>query len=177
MKQITRDKLREILARHNHAGPVGFTSLTPVKLKTGAPFKVFKLSRVHGWFGDYEKSVNRQRWREGADPVFVAKPRSWGEHIALGLVRHQTKEGILKHYLSTQVLRSSKPIYLKEEPPLRPGRRPRLIGVDTSIVAPWLVEKHSQAEAQGVAKEIVHRDVSLDNLSSVALGGELYHLV
>ncbi len=175
MPTINRDKLRTLLAGLNHSTFVGFTALTTVKTPAGAPI-IKKLSRVNVCVGSYQNAVTRQRAREGVEEPYVARPRKWGKHLSMGLIEHMTKDGALKHYLSGQVLKAHDPIYLVEVAPVKPGRRPRLIGVDKAVVAQWLPAKVSQAEAQGVEKEIIHRDYDLSNLSSVSLEGKVYRL-
>ena len=41
---------------------------------------------------DYEKSVNRQREREGKEPDFQAEQRTWGEHLTGSIVTHNQNE-------------------------------------------------------------------------------------
>lgn len=176
MPTINRTKLRELLLKLDHSTFVGFTALTTVKVPAGAPV-IKKLSRVNVCVGDYQRAVTRQRAREGVEEPYVAKPRKWGTRLSLALVQHM-KDGALKHYLSGQVLKAKPAIYLLEHPPLRAGRRPRLIGVDKAEIAKWLPADRTveTAEAQGVEKAVVHRDWDLANLSSVSLEGKVYHL-
>ncbi len=179
MKTITRDALRALLARVNHSTFATFTALTRVPTPVGAPV-IRKLSRVNVCVGRYESAVNRRRAKEGvtAEP-FVAQPRRWGTYVpgSICLVQH-SKDGALKHYLSAQVLKARDPIYLREEPPVRRGGRPRLIGVAKEEIAHLLPpDKTAQvAAAQSVETPIIHRDYDLANLSCVSLGGEVYHV-
>ncbi len=179
MPTINRDKLRQLLAGLNHSTFLSFTALTTVKVPAGAP-TIKKLSRINVCVGHYQNAVSRQRAKEGTEEPYVARPRKWGSHVpgSLALIQHMAKDGALKHYLSAQVLKAREPIYLVEHPPLKPGRRPRLIGVDKAEIAQWLpVDRIAEmAEAQGVEKAVIHRDWSLDGISSFAYGGKTYRI-
>ncbi len=177
MPTISREKLRALLAGLNHSTFIGFTALTTVKTPAGAP-TIKKLSRVNVCVGNYQSAVSRQRAREGTEEPYVARPRKWGKHLSIGLIEHMTKDGALKHYLSAQVLKARDPIYLIEVAPLRPGRRPRLIGVDKAAIAQWLPpDKTAEtAAAQGTEKAVIHRDWSLDGISAFSYGGKTYRI-
>ncbi len=174
-RTITRPQLADLLRRVNHATFVGFTALTRVKTPVDAP-PLWKLSRVNACCGSYAAAVERRQAKEGNPVVFERKPRKWGHHVSLALVEH-TKDDALKHYLSARVLKAKPPIYLVEMPPLRPGKRPRLIGVDKAAVA-HLLPKDRTAEvavAQGLSTEnaVIHRDWSLDSISAISINGEV----
>ncbi len=181
MTTATRDKLREILAGYNHSTFVGFTSLTRVKTPVDAPV-IWKLNRISMCCGNYANAVNRRRAKEAVfeEKPFESKPRKWGSRVgnSVALIQHE-KDGALKHYLSGQVLHAKSPIYLMEHAPLKPGKRPRLIGVEKAVIAQYLPEdRTAQAAAdQGVSKAVVHRDFSLENLSLVSIGGEVLRIV
>ncbi len=186
MKTITREGLRQILSRTSHSTFIGITSLTPVKTLGGATAPVIKkLSRINLCVGSYSAAVTRQRVRENGDAVepFVPKPRKWGQIYpgSLALVVHTPKDSEPgtppKFYLSGQVLKAKSPIYLQQFPPLRKGRKERLIGVEKEAIAQYLPAERSPAEAQGVEKAVIHRDISLENISCVAMNGESYKVI
>ncbi len=176
MPTINRAKLLALLLEVRGAQPISFTALTSVKVPKDAPV-IKKLSRVNAFLSSYENAVNRERVREGRDEeLFVAKPRKWGHHISAHVIAHTTKDGALKHYLSAQILKARPPIYLVETAPFQAGKRKRLIGVPKEQIEQWLPPKVSQAEAQGIEKEIIHRDYDLSSISSASFGGKIYHL-
>ena len=176
MKTITKNKLRKILSDVNRSTFLSFTALTSVKTPAGAP-AIKKLSRVNVCVGDYGNAVRNRQVKEGGEPTFKTHPRKWGERISLALVEHKVKDGDLKHYISAQVLKAKTPIYLMEHAPLRKGGKTRLMGVTKDQIAQWLPSYRSAAEAQGVEKEVVYRDFSLDSITCLSAGGEVYKVV
>lgn len=176
MKTITKNKLQKLLAKVNRSTFFSFTALTNVKTPAGAP-AIKKLSRVNVCVGDYGNAVRNRQVKEGGEPTFKTHPRKWGERISLALVEHKVKDGDLKHYISAQVLKAKTPIYLMEHAPLRKGGKTRLMGVTKDQIAQWLPSYRSAAEAQGVEKEVVYRDFSLDSITCLSAGGEVYKVV
>ena len=169
VKTINQSQLADILRSVKGATPLTISALVDARArKTGNPFReVLKLSKVNGMCGcSYEKSVNRQQNREGTIPAFEARERSWGERISPALV--EGKEG--KLYLAIQPQRTAQPVYF--------GRNDKgvLIQVKKEVVAPFLPEKRSSAEAQGVDKEIVYRNYSLSSITALSIGGEKYRV-
>lgn len=180
MPTITRPQLADLLRRLNHATFLSITSLTTVKVPVGAPV-IRKLSRVNLCVGDYAAAVERRQAKEGNPVTFERKPRKWGVHASLALVEHQPKDSAaLKHYLSAQVLKAKPPIYLVETPPLKPGKRPRLIGVEKAAIQHLLPPDRTAetAAAQGLSEgaAVIHRDYSLDSISAVSMGGKVYRI-
>ncbi len=175
MKPITRARLAKLLGSVHSSTFVSFTALTTVKTKAGDPV-IKKLSRVNVCCGSYAAAINRRRAKEGStEPAFTPKPRPWGKAVSLALVELQKPDKV-HHYLSGQVLKARDPIYLVEQPPVKPGKRPRLIGIDKASIAHLLPADRSPAAAQGLsdANSVIHRDYSLEGLSCVSMGGEVY---
>lgn len=162
-KTVSVSELGEILLGVNHAMPISFSALVDAKArKTGNPWgEIRKLSRVQAFTGfDYENSVNRQLDREGKSQLsFTANERNWGERISPALVRNGGKL-----YLVAKVERTAKPIYLARSP------RGFLSVVAKEVIAPFLpAVRH--ATNQGTEKEVVYRNYSLENLTSVSING------
>lgn len=164
---INVNQLAERLALIKGAQPIAFVSLTDADArKTGNPYsQILKLSKVRAFTGaDYENSVNRQLDREGKGQLeFHAKERSWGERISSALVQNK---GEL--YLVTQILGTSKPIYL--------AKRGRLLQVvSKEAIADFLPAKR-KAVNQGTEKEVVYRNYKLSSIVSIALGGQRFRI-
>ncbi len=160
---VSLSHLAGMLAVTKGAKFATITALTDAKLlKTGNPFgKVNKRSRVNIVinFG-YENAVNNQRGREGTARDFEAKPRTWGARIpGMPFVQHKGKL-----YLECKVERSLSHEYLTAD-----GRT-----LTDDQVAPFQPSRHSNAEHQGVEKEIILRDYALEGIEEIAIDGERY---
>lgn len=175
MRTITRLQLRQLLMKVHGATPISFTCLTRPKIRKHEGIgEIYKLKKIHAFLSCYENAVNRVRLKDGTTPDYVARPRSWGRHVTPHVITHTNREGIIKWYLSAQILRETEPIYLEEHPPIRRGRARRLIGITRERIAQFLPpERESRAAFQGVSKEIIHKDVDLENISLVRMGGEV----
>lgn len=168
MKTINQFQLAEILRNVKGAKPITISALVDAKArKTGNPFReILKFSRVNGFTGaNYEASVNRQQGREGSVPAFEARERSWGERVAPALVVNKGKL-----YLVIQPQKTAQPVFF--------GRNDQgvLMQVRKSVIEKFLPAKRSSAEAQGVSKEIVYRNYSLENITSLSIDGEKYRI-
>jgi hypothetical protein len=176
MQTITLGRLAMILRDIKGATPVSISALCPANcnktavregIKVRIPFEtVLKLSRVNGFTGaDYERSVNRQRDREGSVPVFEAQERSWGERISPALVEKENKL-----YLVVQIQRTlNKPIYFAKD------GSGLLKQIQKDSIAAFL-RKSSGAPRQGLDKEVIYRNYSLANITAISLGGEQYRI-
>ncbi len=147
-------------------------SKCPVELGDAAELRinpypaVWKLAKVQAFTGaDYERSVNRQQVREGAEGLFEAKEHRWGERIGPALLRHRQKGSL---YLVAHVQKTSEPIYL-----IKSALTGSLIPISQAAIAAFLPpdRREAIAEAQGVEKPILYTNYSLDSLSFVALAG------
>lgn len=147
---------------------VSFIAETEADLKkTGNPFgTVIKRSAVNGCVGfDYEKSVNRQQGREGGAEDFVAEPRNWGTRISRFFVEHTPKGADRKRtYLTVKVEKVlEKPEYLRAD---------TMEPLAKELIAPFLPKSRSNADHQGVTKEIIYRDYALDSIRHLRYNGE-----
>jgi predicted 2-oxoglutarate/Fe(II)-dependent dioxygenase YbiX len=168
MKTISLPQLQILLARVKGAKPLTISAFVDARAKkTGNPFaEIRKLSKVNGFTGaNYEASVNRQQDREGTVPAFEAKERSWGERVSSALVE---KDG--KWYLAIQPRATSKPMFFA-----RMAGQPFKLTVKEAI-AHLLPAHKSNAESQGVDKEVVYRNYALANIAAITMDGESYRI-
>lgn len=170
VKTLNVAGLQILLARVNGAKPLTISAFVDARCrKTGNPFKeVRKLSKVNGMTGaNFEASVNRQQVREGAtEGTFQAGERKWGERVSSALVE---KEG--KWYLAIQPRSTAKPLYFAKKADGEP-----FVNVAKSVVEPFLPVVKPQAESQGVEKEVIYRNYSLENIASITMDGETYRV-
>lgn len=163
MKTITKKDLIALLDDIKGATFATIVTDTDARLKkTGNPFRgpVRKVSTVNVTLGfQYESSVNRQRAREDAEPDFKAEPRQWGKRVTPILVMHKGRI-----YLETKVERSQ-------------ARYVDAAGwtLDNTEVRPFLPSRGKSR--QGVNREVIVRDYSLDSIRSISMKGEQYILI
>lgn len=163
MQTISLSDLVTILSAVRGARFATITALTDARLlKTGNPFgKVMKLSRVNVVINHkYENSVNNQRTREGNAADFTAQPRKWGERVkGTPFVTHNGRV-----YLECGVQKTLSHEYL-----MSCGER-----LTDLQVAPFQPTKASNADHQGVEREIILRDYAIDTLQNIVIDGETY---
>lgn len=169
--KITKNQLFALLAVKNGAQIVTFIARTDARLlKTGNTLgQVDKVSKVNGIVNfNYTNAVNNRREREAlkageAPPEpFVAHPRKWGSRLdGLPFVAHNGKL-----YLEIKVERSLDHQYVQGSTVLSDEQ-----------VKPFLPKKKSNAEHQGVDKEIILRDYDMGNVEFITCGGTTYELV
>jgi hypothetical protein len=126
----------------------------PDLIKTGNPYTgITKRSAVNGvinWV--YERAVNNQRLREDLEADFRAHPRKWGKRIiGTPLVEHNGK-----YYLEMKVQQSACRYFIG-------GKE-----INTADVTPWL--RPRKPSRQGVSKEVILRDYSLENITCFIYG-------
>lgn len=162
MPAITRQELETLLTKHPGAVMCTITAETVPKMrKTNNPWfgRITKVAVVNGvinWI--YEKSVNRQREREGHPEVFFAVERMWGVRLTgTPFVEHKDKK-----YLELKVEKSVEYKYRDED-----GN-----DVPASEINPFLYT--SKSKRQETEKEILLRDYALDSITQVAIDGENY---
>ena len=132
------------------------TETEPAMRKTDNPYiGVVKHSAVNGiinWI--YERSVNRQRFREGLPTDFTPFPRKWGKRIVgTPLVEHKGQ-----HYLEMKVQKAQARYFL--------GTRE----VTSEEIRPYL--RPASPSRQGVENEVILRDYALENIKAIVYGGE-----
>lgn len=182
MKTISPLELRHLLAKVNRPQPISLIALTPVDAKktdNALPGRLMKLAKYRAWVGSsYEGMVNNRIAKEGNADIltFVAAPRSWGKHVSAALVHHVTKEGDERWYLSAQILAAPSPMYLVEhvKEHLR-QRRLRLTGIAKEKIA-HLLPASRPPKYQAIDKPVIHRDIDLRNIRTIAVGGETYRV-
>jgi hypothetical protein len=171
MLQLTHNEFVEKLNNFNGVTFMSCSIETPVKMNKGGrmgvptnPFdNVFKHSSIHGGVGfDYQNSVNLQRGREQVVEEFKTEPRRWGQLLEGGkFVEHKGN-----YYLQLKV-ESVKPnivyTYTGEE-------------IDKSELETWLPKK-SKSSRQDVQREVIVRDIKLNNIKNVTFGKQTYELV
>ena len=159
MKTITKKELIELVN-----GIKGTTFISadiasePKMRKTDNPYlgatKVTTLSGAINF--DYESSVNNQLDREGKEADFKAAPRSWGQHVD-NWIEHKGN-----YYLPIKVQGHSDPIFIHE------GNK-----IDKEVLKPFLYESHKPHTQEELDKEVVVRDVKIENIRVIRiLGGE-----
>lgn len=171
-KQIVKMKKAEFMAfvrglngaQMAHVISLGESGL----LKTGNPYKnALKRSDFIGNVGaDYERSVNNQLMREGKEPEFIAEKRLWGERLDRFFVHHKGN-----FYLTVKVNRDAdnKAEYIDETGNVIPFEA-------VKPFIPVRAPSNTQAEHE-IDKEVMPRDVRLDRIESIAIGGKLIKVI
>ncbi len=155
MKTLTLEVFRQQLLQWRGAAMVTIHAETcPDMRKTSNPYaNAVKHSVVNGvinWV--YETSVNRQRLREDLTPDFSAYPRKWGQRLyGTPLVEHKGN-----YYLEMKVQHSTCRYYIGN------------VEINTVDIQPWL--RPSYPSRQGVTREIILRDYSLENITCFVYG-------
>ena len=175
---VTVNQLAAVIEAMQGAQPATMRTYTDADLlKTGNPFgMVNKFSHVNAFVGvNYEKAVNRQQVREGADEgTFEVSPPKWGRRIGKKLVIH-TPKGEDQAFLYC-------PVAIKKV-----LTAPRYVEASTDVeltseqVAPFQRDKGAEteatAEAQGVDKPVIWRTYRIANILAMTIGGDTYDVV
>ena len=166
--QITSIELYDMLANLSGAKMATIETMTvPSMRKTRNPFydKVLKMTRVNVTLNFiYANSVNNQRSKEGNEEVFVPHQRKWGVRISNStLVTHDGK-------LYVEAKMNGKPQSVEYY--LTNGE-----SISKDVLLPFLPKKSSNQEHQGVEKEIVLRDYSLDSITAIDVNGKRFEIV
>lgn len=164
-RTIDVQELQYILRMIRGSKIIGLTTITEPKLKKGHPEGVVKISRINGVINcDYSNCVNNQREREGQSPDFIPEPRAWGTRLTnLPMVSHVTKDGDHRLYLEVKVQRVISTEYKQY------GKV-----IPYEMIKPFLYDKKSNVEHQGLDKEVVWRDYLVKNIISIDLDGHGY---
>lgn len=168
---ISIQQLQAMLAVKKGARIVTLTTITHPELKKTAPKElrdVVKISRINGIVNfNYANAVNRQRYREGKEADFTPKKRTWGTRLdGLPFVSHINKEGQHKLYLEVKVERVISSEYHTNDGLL----------LEKYKLTPFLKKKESNADYQGLDKEVVMRDFDINNIATVTIDGQSYVL-
>jgi len=166
--KINRQKLREVLENTLGSTPITFVARTKVRMnKTGNPFVgAMKIARINGFINwSYERSVNRQRGREGVEEEFKALVRKWGE-------RQKDRKGRLlpfvlhkdKTYVEVKVQKSLGYEYEFEGKPVPKEEIHKFM------------PKRKEGARQDVKRAVVLRDYALDSIQAVTVDGTAYEV-
>lgn len=161
---VTPAALAAILEASSGMRPATMRSLTDARLlKTGNPHgQVNKLSHVNVNVGAiYENGVNNQREREGSIADFVAQPPKWGVRVGKKLVTHNGN-----WYLPVAIRKPiSKPRYLRDKDNAE---------LEETDIRTWKPAEKSNADHQGLEKELVWRTYKIDSIMEMTLDGNTY---
>ena len=139
------------------------TCNTDAKLKkTGNPYKdVRKITTMNVCIGfDYQNSVNNQRNREDIEGDFLSAPRQWGKRVDLKTVEHNGKT-----YLTTKVEKTFEVKYMAGD-----------LEIQKASIQAFLPAK-SKSATQKTSKEIIYRDITIENIKSITMKGETFLVV
>lgn len=167
MKTITVIDLQVMLSQLRSAAFATLTTVTePAMNKGGNPFygrvkKEVKLNATLNFI--YANSVNNQREKEGNEQVFVPHARKWGERIQ-GTTLVQHKGNLYIEYKANGAPQSVE--YFVD------GQK-----VNKAEIAAYLRESNSNKEHQGVNKEIILRDVNINNVKEIVFNKETYQII
>jgi hypothetical protein len=111
---------------------------------------------------EYANVVNNRRAKEGNEEKFVPQPRKWGERVpGTCFVQHQGAMYMELHY--------------KSEPSVVEYIDTRNnTTVPAADVEQWLQTRSSNAEHQGLEKEVILRDVKIQNIRECKVNGAHY---
>ncbi len=178
MKTLTQSQLVAIIAGSPGVVMLGLQTLTDTKArKTGNPFgQIFKRTKLGAVVGaDYQKSVEREAGRQGADASeFEAEKLPWGEWVK-GL------EGKVIQHKGELFLRT------QSTPGQRAAIPAHLLGyfdatgkeLAKESVAPFIKEAGESAKQQdeaGLDSTIWVRTYKLSSVEQVTINGEVYQL-
>ena len=158
MKTITKTELIEKLNAIKGTTFISLDMVTAPRMrKTGNPYMgATKTVSLSGAFNfDYENSVNNQLEREGKEANFESQGRAWGQREG-NLIEHK---GV--HYVQLKVQGSSEPVFRYE------GKE-----ISKDVLEPFLQESHKPHTQESLEKEVVVRDVKLDNIKAIRVAGE-----
>lgn len=133
--------------------------------KTGNPFVgkgIIKRVTMNGMIGfDYENSVNRQATREDKEHR-GAKPRTWGTLTPDRLfVEHKGQ-----YYLQMKVQKASTPVYMYPDGTI----------LETSEIKPFIPIKKKSSTQSDIDKEVIVRDVKMENITGMRFNNGKYIL-
>jgi hypothetical protein len=164
VKVVSELEIRNILFAIKGATPATILTHTEARMrKTNNPY--YKLVVKRQWHNiflnaNYEKSVNRQRIKEGVEMPFIAQARKNGIKLPDSPIIYNTNTR--RYYLSTMVLVSNRAEYLFDNQV-----------IDKSLIENFL-QASSSASNQGVDKEVVVRDFKMSSIQEVRVNGMVY---
>jgi len=137
---------------------------------------VEKTSRVSGIINfRYGNSVNNQREREqGPDhEPFEPEPRRWGVRMDdAPLVRHTPKHSDRERfYLEVKVEQALETFYVDTQ------RSQEIQGERLDSLRDFMYNNSQSSGRQNVETPVILRDIRLDRIREIRVGGEIYHVV
>lgn len=163
---INVDQLRQMLMELKTSTFATIETVTEARMnKKGNPFlgtKKISAANVNINFS-YANAVNKQRDKENNEEEFVPHARKWGQRIPkTPLIEHKGE-----FYLEARFMNApSNTTYVFN------GKI-----IDKRELTPFMPENNSNAEHQGVEKEIIIRDFKLSNISEIILNKTHYKIV
>ena len=150
--------------------------ITSVKLKGGNPWngKVLQKQELNGAVGfQYINSVNRQEEKYGTAITEQAKPRRWGTASDNGVIIEHIKDGELNHYVQMKVesrLNANESFYFDAES----GEK-----IDREKVCEWKYQSKRSSTQANLPEdvEIIVRDINIDNILEIKIGGHHYKVI
>jgi hypothetical protein len=162
MNTITKS---ELIEKINNIKGTTFISIDiesdPKMRKTNNPYYgAIKTSTLSGAINyDYENSVNNQLDREGKERNFEAQSRKWGTHNGNWIIHNDN------HYLHMKVQSNSNISYILNGD-----------NIDIDLLKPFLPEHKKPNTQEALEKEIVCRDIKIDNIKKIRLNGDEYKI-
>jgi hypothetical protein len=142
---------------------IGLTTLTDARLKkTGNPYgKVLKKTVLLANIGfHYSNSLENQAKRENKNIDFQIQPRRWGIRLQnTPLVKHNEK-----HYLEYKAEKVQSVNYFLENG----------TPIEKSAIEAFLPKKRESSTQDELTKKVILRDVSVENIISLRIGGKVY---
>lgn len=161
---INKQQLKGLLEKISGTTFATITTVTNIRVSGGnnTP-KYRKLSKLNVCLGfNYANSVNRELSKEGKLSDFKPNQRFWGERLpGTPLVKYNDK-----YYLEVKPQKSLISIFFDEK-----GNR-----IKKDNISNLISKYYSNAEQQGVSREIKVRDYSLDSIREIKIGGCTYKI-
>ena len=170
---ITQAQLVDMIKAADARGtaPISITAVTvPQQRKGGNVYiPIYKVSRINGMIGThYEKSVNRQREREGSAGDFK-RQSGWGKHETTSLVQGRNGLSIAIQPTPSKGRRES--VYVGTQ-----GAKFVILPQETWGKFINVTKPQYTADAQGVDRPVVYRRVRVNNVAGISMGGKEYEI-
>ena len=167
MQNITVIDLQVKLAQLRTAAIATITTVTDAPMNKGNnPFygRVKKQTVINVMLNFiYANSVNNQREKEGNEQEFIPHARKWGERIQ-GTTLVQHKGSIYVEYKANGKPQSIE--YFVD------GTK-----VSKELISLYLTKSNSNTEHQGIEKEVILRDVNINNIKAIKINKEEYIII
>lgn len=160
MKTLTRPELIAMLENVSGTTFISVETDTEQKTKKDCPYKnIRKISKVSGAIGvNYQNSVNNQLKRENLPANFKAEQRTWGKRVSGPIIEYKGKK-----YLEVKVQSASSDLFSGNQ------------RLTLDNLKNWMY--NIGKSRQGVQKEVILRDYSIDNITRITINNEEYSVV